>query len=351
VYILISNFLTEEFLKGLNSILILTLLLIFSNTLKAQNSDEPRYDEFKGIYNKPYLNVGLLIQVVGDYQYERTFGTNGFNISNARLKLYGDFDKGIGYFLQTSFTKSPAILDAKVYYKLNDHFVFDAGLFKAPFSREFLTSAADIDFVNRSNVVSNLVPNRQIGLQVGGNISELNVNYAVGMFNGNRFANNANDNNRFMYVARLAYTPRINTNKAEFAVNIAQSNDNNVNIPSVSSNFSGERFLIGSDTRVTIDKILLSGEIIYGNFTPNIGDKIEAFGYQGTFGYMILNKLQALIRWDSYKPDKDVETNNQLILGLNFWPTKISELQFNYVIPTNLPIKNYQVLVNAQVSI
>lgn len=336
--------------KNVFFVTILFVALI-SQSAKPQNTQEPFYEEFKSAFNKQYLNVGLLIQVVGDYQYERIISTNGFNISNARLKLYGEFDKNIGYFLQTSFIKSPAILDAKIYYKLTEAVVFNAGLFKAPFSREFLTSAADIDFVNRSIVVSNLAPNRQIGFQVGGVISALNLNYSLGVFNGNRFTDNSNDNNRFMYAARLAYLPKVEEVKTEIAFNIAQSSDERAYIPPISPEFTGDRLIVGADTRITFKDFLLSGEVIYANLKPNFGSEQEAFGYQGTLGYSIITNLQALLRWESYSADKNLNSDNQVVLGLNFWPSKISELQLNYVIPTNLPIKNFQILINTQVSI
>jgi len=70
----------------------------------------------------------------------------------------GNIDKKFSYFFQFDFTKSSAVLDAKLRYQYSTAFGIDAGLFKAPFSREYLTYAADIDFINRSQVVSTLAP-------------------------------------------------------------------------------------------------------------------------------------------------------------------------------------------------
>lgn len=186
-----------------NLIKLFSLIIFFSSFIYAQYSEDLLYDEYKDEFSKEYLKIGLLVQVGGFYQYEQPDGSNGFALSNFRLKLSGEFDKGIGYMVQTAFTGSPAILDARIYYKISKAFVVDAGLYKTSFSREFLISAANIDFVNRAQLTV-LAPNRQIGVQARGVIPGTVLSYAAGVFNGNRFSNNQNDNNEFLYTGRLA---------------------------------------------------------------------------------------------------------------------------------------------------
>ena len=71
-------------------------------------------------------------------------------------------------------------------------------MFKAPFSKEFLIGADAIDFVNRSRVVAVLAPGRQIGLQARGRLNPgIPVDYNLGIFNGNGYGGNSNDNNDF----------------------------------------------------------------------------------------------------------------------------------------------------------
>ncbi len=86
-------------------------------------------------------------------------------------------------------------------YKVSNELKVDAELFKAPFSKNFLTGSESIDFVNRSQVVSILAPNRQIGVKLSGSFSGKTISYQAGVFNGNRYANNNNDNNDFMYLS------------------------------------------------------------------------------------------------------------------------------------------------------
>lgn len=334
--------------------LLFSITLFYQVPVWGQNSDEPLYEEFRSFFKKPYLNLGLLIQAGAKFQYEQPDGTNGFELRNLRLKLSGKFDKSIGYAVQTTFTRSPAILDARIYYEVSKAFILDAGVYKSPFSREFLISTSDIDFINRAQLTL-LAPNRQIGVMARGLIPNTALTYSAGVFNGNRFTTTGNDNNDLLYVGRLSFNPDItdgnNKNKLELAVNVAQSNDKNVNLTEINSRYSGKRLLAGGDIRLEYNGWLISGEAVYGQFEPSDYDKFEPFSYQATLGYMFMKNLQGLLRWDSYTTDNDIEANELFIIGLNFWPTKISQLQANYIIPTDAPVKHHQFWLMAEVSL
>jgi hypothetical protein len=166
--------------------LLIAIAIMYNVSSQAQNSEEPLFEDFKNAFSKPYLRIGLVLQTTGNFQIERQAGTNGFELTNLRFKLSGRFDKGIGYAIQTSFTRSPSILDARIYYEIDKSFIVDAGLYKAPFSREFLISTPYTDFVSRAQLVA-LVPNRQIGVTARGLIPGTQLTYSAGIFNGNRF--------------------------------------------------------------------------------------------------------------------------------------------------------------------
>ena len=75
------------------------------------------------------------------------------------------------------------ILDAFVAARLKPWAVVTAGKFKVPVGLERLVSATDLRFIERAFPTS-LVPNRDLGLQFGGDIAGGVVNYSVGYFNG-----------------------------------------------------------------------------------------------------------------------------------------------------------------------
>jgi len=75
------------------------------------------------------------------------------------------------------------IQDAYVTGRFTPGFQVTAGKFKAPMGLERLQSANDIRFVARAFPTS-LAPNRDLGLQVGGNVLGDRLNYAVAYLNG-----------------------------------------------------------------------------------------------------------------------------------------------------------------------
>ena len=328
------------------------LLILFLSGFSqnfSQSSDEPLLEELKNNFKKKYFSVSVVFQTVADFQAERNLpGKNGFNIANMRVAFSGELDNNFGYLLKTNFLNSPAILDAFMNYKVANELKVQAGLFKSPFSKEFLTGAESIDFVNRSQVVSVLAPNRQIGVQLSGSFDGKIVNYLAGVFNGNRYANNNNDNNEFMYAGRLSVTPDLNISGGdsylEIGINGAYSKDASVNIGG--ANFAGERMVAGGDVRLQLSSFLISGEYIYADL-----ENINPSGFHATLGYMLNSKNQILFRYDSFNEDTRAPDSNLLIFGYNLFPTQVTELQVNYIVnPDDSDFNHHQLLINGQVA-
>jgi phosphate-selective porin len=72
--------------------------------------------------------------------------------------------------------------DATLGYEFGKGFNLLVGHFKPPFSRDFLTSGAKTDFIERSMIGERLVPDREWGGSVSGEISVFE--YSVGVFSG-----------------------------------------------------------------------------------------------------------------------------------------------------------------------
>lgn len=75
------------------------------------------------------------------------------------------------------------ILDAFLAAQLNPHVKLTAGKFKVPVGLERLQSANDIRFIERAFPTS-LVPNRDLGLSIGGRLLDGTVEYSLGYYNG-----------------------------------------------------------------------------------------------------------------------------------------------------------------------
>ncbi|RMI06632.1 MAG: hypothetical protein D6681_08425, partial [Calditrichaeota bacterium] len=322
-------------------------------------------------FKKPYFSVGILLQTVGDFQIERNIPgtTNGFTISNLRLNVGGELDHHFGYFIQANFINQPAILDARMYYRIAPGLVVEAGQFKAPFSREFLTGAASIDFVNRAEAVTALSPGRQIGAQIRGALGNEVFHYAVGVFNGNGIGANGNENNHLMVVGRgeLRLRPNVGKDHAQLSLgaSAATSTDRDVRLPGYLffSYFTGDRTVWEVDARLEWASLLLAGEYLSGHLDGRFESQIHPqiigqvrirnthpFGYYLTAGYKIIPPVQALLRYEYFDSDLYTPLTRRFIAGINIWPTQATEIQINYLINRDdSEFKHHQLLINAQI--
>jgi hypothetical protein len=337
-----------------NFLLGLFILLICTNANSFGQSEEPIYDEFIKNFKKDYFTVEMLFQAVADFQPERTiFGNNSFYLSNARLRLFGNLDDNFSYFFQGSFIVSPLLLDAAIGYKFSNSFKITAGQFKTPFSKEYLTYAANIDFVNRAQATALLSPRRDLGFQVSGLIIDDLIEYRAGIFNGSGPNKFYNDDNSFLYVGRIAAKPR--TNNAAYEIGFNAGYNQNSSSGVLGKDFSGKQTFIGGDVRAEIDKFLFSSEIILNKIDgiiDSISTKNDPLGYHVTLGYKPFDRHQFLLRYDNLSADGIISDSKFYVIGYNFWPTRVAEIQLNYIIDSdNSEFKYHWYLINFQISL
>ena len=108
--------------KTIGSILFVSLFFFLGISVQAQDQSTFDFEQFKDQFKNEYFSVGGLLQTIGNYQFERINGENGFSVGNARLQVYGEFDNKFGYQLQTNFVSSTVLLDANMYYNLTPNF-------------------------------------------------------------------------------------------------------------------------------------------------------------------------------------------------------------------------------------
>lgn len=133
------------------------------------------------------FKLGGLFQ--GDSRYVDT-DTSGVKENDFLLRraeadfqatVFGKYD----FRLLTEFAPETAgILDAYVNARFAPGFKVQFGKFKSPSSLERLQGAAALKFIDRTYVADALLPNRDIGLQVHGDLFGDKLNYAVGVFDG-----------------------------------------------------------------------------------------------------------------------------------------------------------------------
>jgi phosphate-selective porin OprO and OprP len=139
---------------------------------------------------------------------------DGFVLRRARLIFEGKFADIFQYTVQPEFAGTVQILDANINAAFKPGFQVRVGRFKTPIGLEQLQSDP-VAFFNERSIVTNLTPNRDVGIQVHGDVVDNRLNYAVGVFNGvldggNSPTSNLNNEGDFTVVGRLFATPWAN---------------------------------------------------------------------------------------------------------------------------------------------
>jgi phosphate-selective porin len=295
-----------------------------------------------------------------------------FRLRRARINLSGDFAEQFEFKLEGDFEfndGSLTVRDAqgktlasntnRVGFAATDVFInwhqlpeanIKIGQFKAPFGLEQLTSDTKLFTIERSQVTEALTPERQIGLQVWGkpltNLwreqKEL-LSYSAGVFNGSGRNTTTNDNNEFMYVARLEsqlFARKIAGLDATVKVGgdyVSSRDDKGTNATPVGNVIvgadgslsaftlpsAGEREAYGLDAALHLGPFDLVAEYLNEQFRPRTVagvaadfTEFEAQGYYVTGSYFVLPKtLQFVAKWESFDPGQVADDNLHSITG------------------------------------
>jgi phosphate-selective porin OprO/OprP len=139
---------------------------------------------------------------------------DAFVLRRGRIGLEGKLNKTTDYQIIGEYAGSSAtLLDANLTLTYSPELQVKAGRFKVPLGLEQLQSDASALFIERS-LVSQIAPNRDIGIQVGGDLNKGTVSYAIGVFNGIQDGGNNSDqkdaNDGKDVVGRVTFQPWIN---------------------------------------------------------------------------------------------------------------------------------------------
>lgn len=138
-------------------------------------------------------------------------GTNDtFLLRTARPIFEGTLGKWVGYRFTPEFAgDSASIVDAYADLKFSPAATLRVGKFTSPVGLERLQSSSALLDVERA-LASELLPNRDIGVQLQGEVAGSRLSWALGVFNGavdGRDAATTNPDNDFEYAGRLFLEP------------------------------------------------------------------------------------------------------------------------------------------------
>jgi hypothetical protein len=251
--------------------------------------------------------------------YQSGSGLTG-SINRARLAVSGTVIEVIAWRLQGEFRTgsvgagraSVSLQDAYVRYNPGKWAV-QAGQFKTPFSREFITSLADVETADRSAVVDSLAPKRDIGVMVESTFPWLLV--LGGVFNGDGQNVNANADSTVLGVARVAVRPRT---ELSVAINAAR--------------YFGDSTRYGVDIAYEPNWGTLKGEYL-GQHRDSAGGR-DDWGWYGLGGVALSRGMQLVGKYEEFaRPGLGSTVKVRTwTAGLNIFPqTRNLRLTFDYV--------------------
>jgi len=133
------------------------------------------------------LRLGGVLQVDSRTFFDNpaTAGNSGLLLRRVRPYLQGTVFRDFDFLFVPDFAPAggPTIFDAFVNYRYSPALQLQAGKFKVPVGLEQLVLDRNILFNERA-LATDLVPNRDIGVELHGDFFDRGVSYAAGLFNG-----------------------------------------------------------------------------------------------------------------------------------------------------------------------
>ena len=192
-------------------------------TAKAATSPKVTLGANGFSFNSADTNFVLQIHSVLQFDSRTYFhddgakGVDGFLLRRARPIISGTVDRDFDYNFTPDFGGSQVqIFDAYTVYRNSPSFQVQAGKFKPPVGLEALQADVNTSFNERS-LATDLVPNRDLGLALKGDLYGGVASYTVGFFNGasdyNSTVTNTFSQNSKAVDARVFFQPWKNSDE------------------------------------------------------------------------------------------------------------------------------------------
>ena len=286
-----------------------------------------------------------------------------FLLRRARVNITGSFLEDFDFKLEADFGANSLSEQTGYRAQFTDAFLnwnrYDAlnlkfGQFKTPFGFEQLVSDTKLLTIERSLSNDRLTDGRQIGIAASGDFAKKRFGYSAGAFNGSGVNNSFNDNDNFMLAGRIygvPYAGKIAKQDARWSIGInglASEDDGSSKggfgfdstpgTAALDNLFFGDRTALGVDSQFTWGRFAFEAEWLRAQFDANNNlptSTLDAAGWyvMGTY-YVLPKKLQALMKYESFDPNLDIDgnTSKTFTFGLTYF-LKGDDLKFmvNYL--------------------
>ncbi|MCH8557999.1 MAG: OprO/OprP family phosphate-selective porin [Balneolia bacterium] len=321
--------------KILLSFFVMALVAVSGAQAQQSDNSEPLADQLTDRLKSDVFSLGILSQSVFTFSFEddNFNGGRAFDLGAQRVDMRGTLDGSFTYRMQLEFRNNPAILDAQVGYIYSDKFRVVAGAFKPFTSIDLDPSPGDTDFLNRAQHVGAMMNNREIGVTAIGDGE--NFSYRIGMYNGTRLTRQ--NDNRFMYTARLAYTTDLEGGIFEGGISAFLDQTRNSPVGNSGLNSAEDRFLYGGHIKFDSDTFFARAEFLQTRFdaVQLAGEEETITGFFATLGYIINPKNEVLGRFDYLGYDLLDTNTNLFTIGWNHQATRMFSFGVNLLIETD----------------
>ena len=266
--------------------------------------------------------------------------TNNFNVKRARFEFMGKaFVEGFTYKFQfeAGTGSSVTLLDAYGNFVVTEGVQIRMGQFKIPYSRQYMTSAGELQFMDRSIVVNFFAPGRDIGLmghdliKFGENPDDMALEWAFGLFNGDGMNVNGNDNNWVGWVIRLGFYPMgmVKYGESNFAAGDAVKFGIAGSYYSVRNRPAGttvKNDLWEIDAVVTWAGLYAEGEYHSAKVNPDGGSSADFNGWFIQAGYLFMdNQFEVFARYSFIDLDdtNNLKNSKEWVVGGAWYPEGI----------------------------
>ncbi len=304
---------------------------------------------------KGTLKIGGNLQAGYTYHMEDTEGYDSFTLNRARVLFFGSIipDK-VKYFVQLENKNGTGILDykARFFYINNTEICF--GRFLPPFTLYMPSATHKLEMINYPLTTKKFAMWRQVGLQTN-TITEF-VDFGVGIYNGADQKNNTADNNDAKdFLFRAVLKPKMEKVDIRvggyawlgFALPEPFEVVDNTVTPAVTTTYtfpektaSKNRFggWVKVDHKTLPLKIrgefLMASDEYPADVTMSTTNTIDAMAYFAQGSYELRSDIEALVRYDFYDPNTDLEDDGEtwLTIGVNYYLDGLNSMFYlNYI--------------------
>ena len=237
--------------------------------------------------------------------YRDGVGLTG-TLNRARLTATGNVSRNVTFRIQGEF-RTGSVGTGKASVSLTDGYIrykpgalgIQVGQFKTPFTREYLTSIADIETADRSTVVDSIAPKRDIGLMADYDVKGI-ATVAIGVFNGEGQNVSSNADSALLWVGRVTVKP------VPYVI-----------VGANAALYASDSTRYGVDVSLEYMGASLKGEYIgqHRDDTTSLDDK----GWYGQAAYKIVPWIQLVVKQEDFRRSAitDAVRNRATTAGVN----------------------------------